>query len=247
MENGGGSALEMSNLNRGHLRCSKKYPYGHTATPSPITRRFPMSTFAPQEQTHIQTGSKKEDRSTLHDERKKEISSPINQLPIRDEISGLEGALSLPTPNLDLSTGLEGALSLPTPNLDLSTGLEGALSLPTPNFDLTTRPLPDVPVEKATMFRKRRAPRPPPSKASLQPISEIAPPYGFRNKSRPTSVLNEGFYIEPSEIDQSKRSNLDLTHDLPASKVYGFGDMTEHTGEGDHSKAQYPTTVTTHM
>ena len=189
-----------------------------------------MSTFAPQEQTHIQTGSKKEDRSTLHDERKKEISSPINQLPIRDEISGLEGALSLPTPNLDLSTGLEGALSLPTPN-----------------FDLTTRPLPDVPVEKATMFRKRRAPRPPPSKASLQPISEIAPPYGFRNKSRPTSVLNEGFYIEPSEIDQSKRSNLDLTHDLPASKVYGFGDMTEHTGEGDHPKAQYPTTVTTHM
>ena len=213
MENGGGSALEMSNLNRGHLRCSKKYPYGHTATPSPITRRFPMSTFAPQEQTHIQTGSKKEDRSTLHDERKKEISSPINQLPIRDEISGLEGALSLPTPN----------------------------------FDLTTRPLPDVPVEKATMFRKRRAPRPPPSKASLQPISEIAPPYGFRNKSRPTSVLNEGFYIEPSEIDQSKRSHLELTHDLPASKVYGFGDMTEHTGEGDHPKAQYPTTVTTHM
>ena len=189
-----------------------------------------MSTFAPQEQRDIQTGSKKEDRSTLHDERKKEISSPINQLPIRDEISGLEGALSLPTPNLDLSTGLEGALSLPTPN-----------------FDLTTRPLPDVPVEKATMFRKRRAPRPPPSKASLQPISEIAPPYGFRNKSRPTSVLNEGFYIEPSEIDQSKRSNLDLTHDLPASKVYGFGDMTEHTGEGDHPKAQYPTTVTTHM
>ena len=213
MENGGGSALEMSNLNRGHLRCSKKYPYGHTATPSPITRRFPMSTFAPQEQTDIQTGSKKEDRSTLHDERKKEISSPINQLPIRDEISGLEGALSLPTPN----------------------------------FDLTTRPLPDVPVEKATMFRKRRAPRPPPSKASLQPISEIAPPYGFRNKSRPTSVLNEGFYIEPSEIDQSKRSHLELTHDLPASKVYGFGDMTEHTGEGDHPKAQYPTTVTTHM
>ena len=189
-----------------------------------------MSTFAPQEQTDIQTGSKKEDRSTLHDERKKEISSPINQLPIRDEISGLEGALSLPTPNLDLSTGLEGALSLPTPN-----------------FDLTTRPLPDVPVEKATMFRKRRAPRPPPSKASLQPISEIAPPYGFRNKSRPTSVLNEGFYIEPSEIDQSKRSHLELTHDLPASKVYGFGDMTEHTGEGDHPKAQYPTTVTTHM
>ena len=172
-----------------------------------------MSTFAPQEQTDIQTGSKKEDRSTLHDERKKEISSPINQLPIRDEISGLEGALSLPTPN----------------------------------FDLTTRPLPDVPVEKATMFRKRRAPRPPPSKASLQPISEIAPPYGFRNKSRPTSVLNEGFYIEPSEIDQSKRSHLELTHDLPASKVYGFGDMTEHTGEGDHPKAQYPTTVTTHM
>ena len=230
MENGGGSALEMSNLNRGHLRCSKKYPYGRSATPSPITRRSPMSTFAPQEQKDIETGSKKEDRSTLHDERKKEISSPINQLPIRDEISGLEGALSLPTPNLDLSTGLEGALSLPTPN-----------------FDLTTRPLPDVPVEKATMFRKRRAPRPPPSKASLQPISEIAPPYGFRNKSRPTSVLNEGFYIEPSEIDQSKRSNLDLTHDLPASKVYGFGDMTEHTGEGDHPKAQYPTTVTTHM
>ena len=222
--------MEMSNLNRGHLRCSKKYPYGHTATPSPIARRFPMSTFAPQEQRDIQTGSKKEDRSTLHDERKKEISSPINQLPIRDEISGLEGALSLPTPNLDLSTGLEGALSLPTPN-----------------FDLTTRPLPDVPVEKATMFRKRRAPRPPPSKASLQPISEIAPPYGFRNKSRPTSVLNEGFYIEPSEIDQSKRSHLELTHDLPASKVYGFGDMTEHTGEGDHPKAQYPTTVTTHM
>ena len=196
----------------------------------PSPEDLPCPRLPPQEQKDIETGSKKEDRSTRHDEKKKEISSPINQLPIRDEISGLEGALSLPTPNLDLSTGLEGALSLPTPN-----------------FDLTTRPLPDVPVEKATMFRKRRAPRPPPSKASLQPISEIAPPYGFRNKSRPTSVLNEGFYIEPSEINQSKRSNLELTHDLPASKVYGFGDMTEHTGEGDHPKAQYPTTVTTHM
>ena len=128
----------MSNLGRSHLRVSKRFPYGSSSTPSPVTRgRSSTSTFSVRPRD-----------GRTNDEKKREISGPVlNQnegqsLPIQDEQSGDSGALSLPLtddqvsrkPLPSIPTGKRGKRKAPTPPSAMSLSPISEVALPNPPY-----------------------------------------------------------------------------------------------------------------
>ena len=126
----------MSNLRRSRLRISKRFPYGSSSTPSPVTRgRSSTSTFSVRPTDGL-----------TNDEKKKQISGPLlNQsdgqsLAIKDEESGDSGALSLPLtddqvskkPLPSIPTGKRGKRKAPTPPSASSLSSISEISLPPP-------------------------------------------------------------------------------------------------------------------